>query len=244
MPKFFVDKKNIFDDKIIIDGENARHLIKVLRVKKGDLITVSDGDGTDYKVRVEEYNSSVSGRIEDKARTAAESPVKTVLYQCLPKASKMEYIIQKCTELGISKIIPCISARCVVKLDSKKDREKKKERWRAVCEAAAKQSGRGIIPEIADFVTLSDAVSEAKNYGLFFVPYENAEDVTLKNVLTQNKNAESIAYIIGPEGGFSDSEAELISNLGINLVTLGKRILRCETAGEAVLSMINYEFEL
>lgn len=244
MPKFFIGKENISDNKVIIDSDNAHHIKNVLRKKVGDVITVSDAEGTDYSVRIESVGEKICAVIEDVTKNAAESDIFVTLIQCLPKASKMEYIIQKCTELGICEIIPCISSRCVVKLDGRKECEKKKVRWQNVCEAAAKQSGRGIIPSVHDVVSFSDAIALIKEHDLFFAPYESEEDFSIRSLLSKNKQAKSIAFIIGPEGGFSPNEVKAFNDNSIPLVTLGRRILRTETAGEATLAMINYEYEL
>ena len=196
MPKFFVDRSKITDDKIIIDTGDAAHISRVLRLGKGDIITVCDGRGIDYNARICEA--------DDK---------KTV----------------------------CALTRCVVKLDGKKAEEKKTLRWRKIAEAAAKQSGRGIIPEITMPVTLDEAVSQLKKCDICFAPYECEENTRLKDILTAQKAPKKVGFIIGPEGGFDKSEIEKLKNAGIPTVTLGRRILRTETAGEAVLAMIMYE---
>ncbi len=245
MPKFFADKENITATTITIDGEEAKHILRVLRMQVGDRLTVCDGGGMDYEAEIEKCEKNfLIARILEKKESEAESAVKITLFQCLPKASKMEYVIQKCTELGIYKIIPCISERCVVKLNSDADAKKKVERWQSVAKAAAKQSGRGIVPKIDMPVNFSDAVKMLENYSLAFIPYEEECEVTLKTLLRDAQQVEEVAFIIGPEGGFEPEEIKLALENGICSVTLGKRILRTETAGESVLSMMNYEFEL
>ena len=153
----------------------------------------------------------------------------------------MDYIIQKTTELGVTKIVPCIMARCVSKIENAKDAQKKCERWQKIAREAAKQSGRGIIPTVSEPVRFSQAVEMMKADSIYFAPYECEEKNTLKTVLKSDKKVNSISYIIGPEGGFDLDEVELLRKSKITTVTLGKRILRCETAGEAVLAMIMYE---
>ncbi len=245
MPKFFAEKENITENTILLDGEEAKHILKVLRIQQGESITVCDGAGTDYEAVIEKCDkNSLQARIVSGAPSASESAVRITLYQCLPKASKMEYVIQKCTELGIFEIIPCISERCVVKLNSDADEKKKIERWQSVAKAAAKQSGRGIIPRIGMPVNFKSAVQALAQAQLSFIPYENEKDMTLKQLLRKVENVESAAFIIGPEGGFAPEEIEEALRAGVQPITLGKRILRTETAGEAVLSMMNYEFEL
>lgn len=242
MPRFFTARENISDTQLIIDNEDVNHISRVLRLGEGDEIEVCDGRGFDYKVRI----SSVEAKkiicdILEKNNSVTEPNIEVTLFQGLPKASKMDYIIQKTTELGITRIVPCALSRCVVKLENKKAEAKKTERWTKVAEAAAKQSGRGIIPEVTMPMTIDEAIAELKKCDICFVPYECEEERSLKSVLQSVKEPKTVGYIIGPEGGFDLSEIEKLQNEGINAVTLGRRILRTETAGEAVLSMIMYE---
>ncbi|MBQ8636855.1 MAG: 16S rRNA (uracil(1498)-N(3))-methyltransferase [Clostridia bacterium] len=240
MPKFFVSPDKISDNKIIIDTDDVLHIKRVLRLSQGDEITVCDSTGTDYKATISVITDKhIECNVIDSVKNDTESNIKVTLYQALPKASKMEFIIQKTTELGVVRVVPCTLSRCVVKLDGK-DAVKKVERWQKIADEAAKQSGRGIIPEISPVISFKDAVDEMQNSDLCFVPYESAEDIRLKPVLNSSP-AKTISYMIGPEGGFSPEEAEYLKNRGIPLVSLGKRILRTETAGMAVLSMLMYE---
>lgn len=240
MPKFFSDK--VYSDKIIIDGEDVSHIKKVLRLKEGENITICDGQGFDYKTVISKIGDrEIECKIKEKHSCETEPDLKVTLYQGLPKASKMDYIIQKNTELGISRIVPVSLSRCVVKLENKKAEEKKTERWQKISLEAAKQSGRGIIPKIETPLNLQDAINHLLSEDLAFVLYECEENKNLKKLLTENKNAKTIGILIGPEGGFEPGEIELLHSFGIQSVGLGKRILRTETAGEAVLSMIMYE---
>lgn len=242
MPKFFVERDKITADKIIIDTGDAAHISRVLRLGAGDVITVCDGRGIDYEARIcDADDKTVVCDIMSQSKSDTEPNIEVTLFQGLPKASKMEYIIQKTTELGISRIVPCALSRCVVKLDGKKAEEKKTERWRKIAEAAAKQSGRGIIPEIAMPAPLDGAIEEMKSCDICFAPYECEENTKLRDVLTASDKPGKVGFIIGPEGGFDKSEIEKLISAGIPTVTLGKRILRTETAGEAVLAMIMYE---
>ena len=242
MPKFFVERDKITDDKIIIDTGDAAHISRVLRLGEGDVITVCDGRGTDYEARIcTAGDKEVVCGILSRRKSDTEPNIEVTLFQGIPKASKMEYIIQKTTELGVSRIVPCVLSRCVVKLEGNKAEVKKTERWRKIAEAAAKQSGRGIIPEIAAPAALDAAIEEMKSCDICFAPYECEKKTTLRNVLTEKKLPKKVGFIIGPEGGFDKTEIEKIASAGIPTVTLGKRILRTETAGEAVLSMIMYE---
>ena len=242
MARFFVLPEKVSGDEIMIDTEDVSHISRVLRLQVGDEIEICDTCGYDYHSRIEEIQkNAVRCRVLSKAKSDSEPALKVTLYQGLPKGSKMDYIIQKTTELGITRIVPCEMSRCVVKLEDRK--EKKTERWRKIAEEAAKQSGRGIIPEISMPMTFHEALEDMKNAEILFAPYECEEDQTLRSVISRRKEGRTAAFIIGPEGGFDPAEIEAIQKCGIPAVTLGKRILRTETAGEAVLAMIMYEFE-
>lgn len=242
MPKFFVTSDKISDSQIIIDTEDVAHISRVLRLGEGDLLTVCDSQGTDYEAEIVSLGQKeILCKINSKSMSASEPNIKVTLFQGLPKASKMEYIIQKTTELGITEIVPAKLSRCVVKIDNKKDEAKKLDRWQKISESAAKQSGRGIIPKISPIMTLDEIIERSKEFDLFFVPYECEEQKTLRNVLLSKKDIKTVGFLIGPEGGFDIAETEKLRSTGIDTVTLGKRILRTETAGEAVLAMTMYE---
>ncbi|MDD6214396.1 MAG: 16S rRNA (uracil(1498)-N(3))-methyltransferase [Firmicutes bacterium] len=238
MSKFFISRENIYGDKLKITGEDVNHITRVLRLGTGDRLTCCDGMGKDYCVRISATDKKeIVCDIESAFKAETESSIKVTLIQGIPKVSKMDYIIQKTTELGISDIYPCKMSRCV----SKPDGSKKVERWQKIAREAAKQSGRGIVPSVHDIITVSEAVEILKNTDISFVPYECAENAYLRPVLTSKNDVKTVAFMIGPEGGFDKSEIEKLTANNINIVTLGKRILRTETAGEAVLSMIMYE---
>lgn len=242
MPKFFVTQDKITENQIIIDTEDVAHISRVLRLGIGDYVTVCDSQGTDYETEIAEMEQKqIVCSITEKRASESEPNIKVTLFQGLPKASKMEYIIQKTTELGISEIVPVKLSRCVVKIDNKKDERKKLDRWQKISEAAAKQSGRGIVPQISEIMTLDEVIKRSKEFDLFFVPYECEEQKTLKEVLLSRSDIKTVGFIIGPEGGFDPAETEKLHESGIDTVTLGKRILRTETAGEAVLAMTMYE---
>lgn len=241
MPKFFVSPEKISGDIITIDTDDTAHIKRVLRLGVGDTVTVCDSRGVDYDAEITEIsNNAVICKAVSCRNNNSEPNISVTLYQALPKASKMEYIIQKNTELGIVKIVPCELSRCVVKL-SGQDAAKKCARWQKIADEAAKQSGRGILPEIAPVLDFKHAVEDMKKSDLCFVPYESEDEVSLRSVLTANKNVKSIAFMIGPEGGFSPEEIAYIEAVGIPRITLGPRILRTETAGEATLAMVMYE---
>lgn len=242
MPRFFVQPQDIDGERLTITGSDARHIGKVLRMRKGDELTVCDCAGTDYRIRITSISAeSVGADILFSMPSVAEPPLEVTLYQALPKSAKMETIIQKCTELGISKIVPCITARCVVKLENDSAAKKKVSRWQAVAEEAAKQSQRGRVPEIGLPVAFAEAAKRMKGCELCFVPYEMERERSIRQVLQNAEAPKTAAFFIGPEGGIAPEEAELLADSGIPTVTLGPRILRCETAPIAVLSMLMYE---
>ena len=175
---------------------------------------------------------------------STELPVQLKLYQGLPKKDKMELIIQKAVELGAVEIIPVMTKRCIVKLEDEKKEAKKLERWQAIAESAAKQSGRGIIPKVAKVLSYKEAVKAASGEGMALIPYEMAESIaTLKAAAQQAAEQKVISVFIGPEGGFEDTEVEYAKEQGVVPVSLGKRILRTETAGFTALSILMYEIE-
>ncbi|MDD6564429.1 MAG: 16S rRNA (uracil(1498)-N(3))-methyltransferase [Clostridiales bacterium] len=244
MPKFFTARENIKETTLVIDNEDANHIKKVLRIGVGDEITVCDGAGMDYRVSITSIQKSlIECEILERKKCDTEPDIEITLYQGLPKAAKMDYIIQKNTELGISRIVPAKLSRCVVKLEGKSAEEKKCERWQKIANEAAKQSGRGVVPKIAEPMDIDEIIESVKDSDLVFVPYECEEESRLKTLLNTAKDAKRISFIIGPEGGFDALEIEKLKNAGIKPVTLGKRILRTETAAEAVVSMIMYEYD-
>lgn len=243
MPKFFVTRDKISNNEIIIDSEDAKHIKKVLRIGVGDTITVCDGVGIDYTAKISGIDDNcVICEVLDSQKCDTEPGIKVTLFQGLPKASKMDYIIQKNTELGICNITPVSMSRCVVKLENKKAEEKKTERWQKIAVEAAKQSGRGIIPMVNSPLTFDEVIESLEEYDLVFAPYECEEETRLRDVVEAHPHAKNIAFIIGPEGGFDPVEIEKLKKAGIKTVTLGKRILRTETAAEAVISMLMYGY--
>lgn len=243
MHRFFIKKQNIFGSMITISGDDVRHISKVLRLKIGDKIVLCDGEGTDYLTAVESMDKhSIRTVVLDKEASRGEPDIDAVLYQGIPKSTKMDIIIQKCTEMGIKRIVPVSTVRTVVRLESEKDESKKVERWTKIAEEAAKQSGRGIIPAIDMPMTLTQAFKDAGKLDTAIIPYELEGSLSIKQVLSKEKG-KSIGFFIGPEGGFEASEIEKAKEMGIIPVTLGSRILRTETAGMAVLTGIMYEYD-
>ncbi len=246
MYQFFVEPSQINDKRVIIDGPDYNHIKNVLRMKIGEEVNVSNGvDDKEYRCGILEYtDSEVILELRFVKEQSHELPSKIYLFQGLPKADKMESIIQKNIELGAYEIIPVAMKRCVVKLDDKKSASKIL-RWQQIAEAAAKQSKRGIIPEIKMPMTYSEAVKYAEdNCDVKLLPYEMAEGMEqTRKIIGSIKPGDSVAIFIGPEGGFDETEVEKAAEKGFSAITLGKRILRTETAGMSVMSVLSYLLE-
>ncbi len=241
MPRFFVEKSNIFSQDINITGEDVNHIKKVLRLNCGDEVTVCDGEGTDYDVEIESFEPGcIRARILSTARNTSEPGTSIILFQGIPKSDKMDFIIQKSVELGVNKIVPVMTDRTIVRIENTKDAQNKASRWQRISMEAAKQSNRGIIPKIDMPVTYDNAVKLLREMQLGIIPYENETRNSLKKCLSKSKYKQ-IGIMIGPEGGFTENEIVKAVTAGIQPVTLGPRILRTETAGIAVLSILMYE---
>lgn len=247
MYQFFVEPHQIneSDKSVIIVGSDVNHIKNVLRMKPGEEIAVSNGeDGKEYRCGILSLEEDcIVCELRFVKEDGVELPSKVYLFQGLPKADKMELIIQKAVELGVYEIIPVATRRCVVKLDDKKAKSKI-VRWQGIAEAAAKQSKRAIVPKIADVMTFGEAIRFAADMDVKMIPYELAEGMAkTKEVIDKLAPGQSIAIFIGPEGGFEQSEVDKALEMGIEPLTLGKRILRTETAGFTVLSWIMYALE-
>lgn len=244
MQKFFVKDEQIKDNKIEITGTDVNHIVNVLRMRKEDTVQVNNMTTSEnYIAQIIEYSQEIIVcKIIEKIASKSETNIDIDLYQGLPKADKMELIIQKTIELGVKKIIPVSMERCVVKLDDK-DAIKKIDRWQKISETAAKQSKRDIIPKIENVIKITNVYDKIKDYDLFIVAYEEEKQISLKNILKQNENAKKIAVLIGPEGGIDSKEIEKLKENGAKTVTLGNRILRTETAPITLISNIIYELD-
>ena len=249
MPRFYVEGCQDAQTGITIMGEDVNHIKNVLRLTIGDTITVCDGAGKEYECEIAEISKEqVYANIVDINQNAAELPCNITLFQGMPKSDKMELIIQKSVELGVYDIIPIEMKRCVVKVNEK-DKQKKLQRWQKISEVAAKQCGRNIIPKIKPILNLKNICNMLKEYDIVLLAYEKEEKITIKqelNNIKENLNNNSkfkIAVIVGPEGGISTEEVELLQKNGAKSITLGKRILRTETVALNVLSVIMYELE-
>ena len=239
---FFVDKDKIKNDYIYIESSDVNHIKNVLRKNVGDILNVVS-ENVIYKSEISEITQNqVVCKILDK-QEKKKSNVELTIFQGLAKADKIEYIIQKCTELGVSEIVPVEMKRCVVKLDDK-DKLKKIDRWRKIAEVAAKQSLRNDILKVEKILSFSLLLEEIKNYDLVILAYEKEKSVTLKSVLKDiDDSISKIAVIIGPEGGIDEEEAEILINNNAKSITLVERILRTETAPVAISAMMMYELE-
>ncbi len=253
MHNFFVEPCQIHKEEIEILGMDVSHIRQVLRMRAKEQIMVRDGYGHNYLCEITELlEDRILVKILESREVKAELPSEVWLFQCLPKGDKMELIIQKAVELGAVRIVPVSSARCVVKLDAKRESNKRK-RWNLIAESAAKQSGRGIIPEVMPVQGFAEALSMAGKLDVRLIPYECAEELLTevhKTPMQQTKEAigriqrgQSVGVFIGPEGGLEKAEVEAAIQAGAVPITLGKRILRTETAGLSILSVLMFHLE-
>lgn len=247
MYQFFVeaDQISIPDKRVTIFGPDVNHIRNVLRMRAGEEISVSNGqDGKEYRCGILAMEEDrVLCELHFIKESAVELPVRIHLFQALPKADKMELIVQKAVELGAWEIIPVAAARCVVKLDQRKA-ESRVARWQSVAEAAAKQCRRAAVPNVTQVSSFSQAVERASEMDVRLIPYELAEDMDrTRRLLEEIRPGQEVALFIGPEGGFGESEIRLALEKGLEPVTLGRRILRTETAGMTVLSWLIYLLE-
>ncbi len=244
MARFFVDKEKIRENVIIIDGADAHHIARSLRMAEGDEAVVCDGEGVEYltrltRIRDEECQCEIIERLNSKT----EPPVSITLCMAYPKGDKLEVVIQKAVELGVSRIIPFESSRCIKRPKAEKA-EKQTARLERIAEEAAKQCGRARIPTVAKPMSFSHMLDEATRSELVLFCYENEDGLTVRDMMAGKEKPASIAIIVGSEGGFSPDEAAEAKARGCKSVSLGNRILRCETAPSFVLSAISYEYEL
>lgn len=237
MYNFFAQKNSRQGNCYLITDSDFNHIKNVLRMQVGDTLLISE-EGLSNLCKIESFEAdSAVVRIIEENFNNTNLPVKIYLFQGLPKSDKMELIIQKAVELGAEGIIPVEMNRCVVKLDDKK-KKSKTSRWQAIAESAAKQSKRTIIPEVSDVISFKQALEKAKELDLFLVPYENKDGMkATENALSQIKAGSTVGILIGPEGGFEEYEIEAAETVGGKTVSLGKRILRTETAAITSVAM-------
>ena len=246
MQRFFVEPHQIEETahQIHITGTDVNHISNVLRMKQGEEVWISDGGKKEYRCAIEAFSQEeVLLHIIYAQEPDYELPSRIYLFQGLPKADKMELIIQKAVELGAYEVIPVETKRCVVKLDGKKA-AKKVDRWQQIAESAAKQSKRMLIPNVHQIMTFKEALSYAQSMDIRLIPYELAKGMQeTKEILTAIEPGQSIGIFIGPEGGFEEKEVEAAIEEGAKPITLGRRILRTETAGLAILSVLMFQLE-
>lgn len=246
MYRFFVKQEQIDmkEKKIHITGSDVNHIKNVLRMRQGETILISAGDNLEYTCLVSEMEAEeVIADISYVQEVGMELPSKIYLFQGLPKSDKMELIIQKAVELGAAEIVPMATKRAVVKLDAKKA-AKKVQRWNEIAKSAAKQSKRGLIPEVKPVMSFKEAVEYGKSMDMLLIPYEDAKGIAhSREVVEAVKDKKSLGIYIGPEGGFPEEEVSLAMKAGAEPVTLGHRILRTETAGMTLLSILMFMLE-
>ncbi|MFT4143902.1 MAG: 16S rRNA (uracil(1498)-N(3))-methyltransferase [Mobilitalea sp.] len=240
MHRFYVDPSQIEEDLITVIGSDVNHIKNVLRMRQGDEIIICNGQGKDcYCIIKKVSEAEVTAQIIEQREANTELKTRITLFQGIPKKDKMELIIQKAVELGIHEIVPVMTKRVVVKLEDAKKEAKKLERWQAIAEEAAKQSKRGMIPQIKPVQSYKEALNNAAKLDFAILPYENAKGMQhTRDIMNNLKQHQTIGVFIGPEGGFEDTEVEAALQQEILPITLGKRILRTETAGLCVLSMM------
>lgn len=243
MYHFFVEEEQVNGENAYISGSDVNHIVNVLRMKIGEELLISVKGDWDYLCKIEEIeNDRVNLKLLESMEQR-ELPIKLTLLQGIPKSDKLEMIIQKAIELGVSEIIPVKTNRVVVKIDEKKT-QAKVNRWNAIAQSAAKQSKRSIIPKVLKPQTIDNALEIVKDYGVKLLPYENADGIKkTKDILNSLDSKNNIAVFIGPEGGFEEAEVKKATDSGFDVITLGKRILRTETAGLALLSNIMIRLE-
>ena len=244
MHRFFAEPGQIGEKEIVITGADVNHIRNVLRMRADEEVLIADGQGAEYRCKLTELGENeVRAQILWKLDGNAELASAITLFQGLPKSDKMDLIVQKCVELGVDRIVPVSTKRAVVKLDAKKEQTRLK-RWNTISESAAKQSGRGVIPEVSGVMSFEKALEEAKKLDVLLIPYERAELMAeTRRFMGEIRPGQSVGIFIGPEGGFEESEVEEAVAAGAQAITLGRRILRTETAGLAVMAMLGYLLE-
>lgn len=243
MQRYFVEPHLFSEHEVTIVGDDVHHIVNVMRAKEGEEIFVSDGAGRTARARLVFLSAKeVKARVEEILIEQRELPIRVTIGQGLPKGEKMEWILQKGTELGAYAFFPFSSERTIVKLDAKKE-AKKLERWRKIVKEAAEQSHRAVLPDILPPVSFKEALQAAGDYTRCAIAYEKEGSATLHEVLEGMAADDTLLVLIGPEGGFSPEEVALAEAKGFRSIGLGPRILRTETASQFVLSCVSYQFE-
>lgn len=242
---FYTEKENIVGGQAYITGSDVNHIRNVLRMEAGEEIVICDGEGTFHNCVIKEISKEqVETQVLESQEAETELDVKITLFQGLPKKDKMELIIQKAVELGVNEIVPVSTRFCVAKIEDAKKEKKKLERWQEIAKAAAKQSGRGIIPQIKPVMVYKEALKAASEMNRAVIPYERAEGMkAAMEEVAKMANCQSVGIFIGPEGGFAEEEIQEALKAGVTPISLGRRILRTETAGLCILSVLMFEIE-
>lgn len=245
MYRFYAQGPASDETSISITGSDVNHIKNVLRMKKGEKLIICNGQGQDYYCIIDEVcEREIIVQILEVKESEAELKSKIYLFQGLPKKDKMELIVQKAVELGAFEIIPVMMKRTIVKLEDKKKEQKKLERWQSIAEGAAKQSGRGVIPQVSEVMSYKDAIALAEKMDMALLPYERAENIEVtRQKIAECKGKKQIGIFIGPEGGFEEEEIQYALEHQVTPITLGKRILRTETAGLTILSNLMFALE-
>ncbi len=237
MANFYIEKSDITENIATITGEEAQHISRVLRMKKGDNVTLCDGEGMFFEATLTDFSDkSVVAEITSSRKAETEPYVELTIFQGVPKNPKLETIVQKLTEIGAVRIVPVDTKRAVAKLD----KSAKVDRLRKIAREAAKQSKRGIVPEVMDSMSFKNAVKLASQADLSIIAYEEEVETSLKKALS-GKTPKTVSVMIGPEGGFEKDEVEFAKENGLVSITLGKRILRTETAPLVISAAVLYE---
>jgi 16S rRNA (uracil1498-N3)-methyltransferase len=241
--RFFIDPKQISGDEAVITGEIGRQIRTVLRLKVGDTIRLLDGSGAEHEARIASLSKSqVTARIVGTNQCASEPAVRLTLAVCVPKAGKLELVVGKCTELGISSVLLVTSERSVPRIEPAKAADRLARLQRIAVESA-EQSGRGVYPDVGGIIDFAELPARIAEHELALLAWEDETRTTLKQALREHSGARSVMLIVGPEGGLTEREAQLARDAGARCVTLGKRTLRCETAAIAACAAVMYEFE-
>ncbi len=243
--RFYISEEQLAENEITVVGGDVNHIRNVLRLEEGDWVVACNGMGRDYVSRIYAIEKDrVILHVEKVQETGTELSTKITLFQGIPKKEKMEFIIQKAVELGVYEIVPVLTKRCVVKLTDDKKIHKKQERWQAIAEAAAKQCDRGIIPTVHEPITIEEAFDMARSLEYNMIPYELQDGIDRsREIVAHACKQETVGIFIGPEGGFEEMEVERAVACGMEPLTLGKRILRTETAGMALLSIMMFQMQ-
>ena len=244
MPRFFLSRQMLENPWPTVTGGDAKHIVCSLRMTAGELLTLCDGEGIDYQARIETVSpEAVTLSVLAKAPSDTEPPYRATLYQCLAKGDKMETVIQKAVECGVSAVVPVLSSRCVVRLTAQEG-AKKVARWQKIADEAAGQCGRGRLVRVLPLLSYRTALEAMAQDELSFLCYENEKTRSVKDLLCAHNTPATVSFLVGPEGGLSPAESEAAGEKGVPSVSLGRRILRTETVSGFVLALLSAFYEM